>query len=297
MLRKPKVKIVKPEVVTVNSNSELLQFLITKFPERKKPIIKKVMGGGQILLGKQPIKAFNHPLKKGDVLTIHWHKPPPERKTTKFHVIHEDESIIVINKLAGLLSITDNKVANINAFNLVKEYLREEYDNATLFLIHRLDKDASGLMVFAKNAKAQQSLQHQIDNGSWYQEFVALTEGAPSAKDGVLKHWLTESKALIVYASDFNNKGQEAVTEYLVKKEVKGVGVLKLVPKTHRKNQLRAQLKHIGHSILGDKKYGASSNPISRLALHGNVLRFKHPKTNEVVEYRSPIPTKFKRVI
>jgi 23S rRNA pseudouridine1911/1915/1917 synthase len=297
MQRKPKVKIVKPENVTVQQDSELLTFLLAKFPDRKKPIIKKVMAGGQILIGKQTIKAFNHPLKKGDQLTVHWHKPPPDRKTTKFHVVFEDDSIIVINKLAGVLSITDNKASNVNAFNLVKEYLREEYDNATLFLVHRLDKDASGLMVFAKNLKTQQSLQEQIENGSWYQEFVALTEDAPSKKDGILKHWLTESKAFIVYAADFNNKGQEAITEYMVKKEVKGVGVLKLVPKTHRKNQIRAQLQHIGHSILGDKKYGASSNPISRLALHGNVLRFKHPKTKEMVEYRSAVPTKFKRVI
>jgi 23S rRNA pseudouridine1911/1915/1917 synthase len=297
MRRKPTQKIVKPEVVQVSENSELLAFLLKRFPERKKPIIKKVMGGGQILIGKQIIKAFNHPLKAGDTLTIHWLKPPPEVKVTKFNIIHEDDEIIVISKVAGLLAITDNKAANVNAFNLIKEYLKEEYDNATLFLVHRLDKAASGLLVFAKTLKAQKLLQAQIEQGTWYQEYTALTDGAPSQKDGEMKHWLTESKALIVYAANFNNKGQEAITDYLVKKESNGIGVLKLVAKTHRKNQVRAQLQAIGHPILGDKKYGSKVNPIGRLALHANRLRFTHPKTNEMVEYNTNTPTKFKRVL
>lgn len=297
MQRKPSVKEVKPEMVTVNANSELLAFLIAKFPERKRAIIKKVMGAGQIFIGKQVIKAFNHPLKTGDKITIHWVKPPPEAKTSRFHIIHEDDEIIVINKLAGLLAITDNKPGNVNAFQLVKDHLKEEYDNANLFLVHRLDKDASGLLVFAKSLKAQKHLQTQIEQGTWYQEYTALTDGAPSQKDGILKHWLTESKALIVYAANFNNKGQEAITEYMVKKEVKGIGVLKLVAKTHRKNQVRAQLQEIGHPILGDKKYGSQINPIGRLALHGNRLRFKHPKNGEDVEYNTNVPTKFKRVL
>lgn len=297
MRHSKKPALVKPERIVVNKPDTLLNFLIATFPNRKRSLLKKVMGGGQIKLGKTPVKAFDYKLKQGDVLNISWQKPIVEKTVQGIKVIHNDKDLIVINKQAGLLSVSGKTFTTRNAYYLVKNYLEEEEMHSTLFVVNRLDKEASGVMVFAKSKAVYELLQQQIYSGNWHHEYLTVCDGAPSQKDGVLTHLLAESKALKVYATKNKNEGKEAVTDYSVLKEKKGFSLIKLVPKTFRKNQIRVQLQTIGHTIVGDKKYESNQNPIKRLGLHSSLIQFKHPTKNENVTFKSPTPAKFNYLV
>ena len=204
----------------------------------------------------------------------------------KLNIIYEDKEILVVNKPAKLLTVATDKEEMRTLYHEVREYLHKK--NQKVFVVHRLDKDTSGLVLFAKNPKLKEMLQN-----NWLRytrEYIAVVEGKlPKSKD-TLRFYLQEDKTHRVYVSD---KGLSSVTEYEVLDTNKTQSLIKVRIKTGRKNQIRASLAYIGNPIVGDKKYEARINSLSRLVLHANRLVIKHPLTNKEMTFTCDAPTQF----
>ncbi len=215
-------------------------------------------------------------------------------KKDKLDIIYEDKSIIVVNKPSHLLTISTDNEKEKTLFHKVMLYEKRKNKNNKVFIVHRLDKDTSGLIVFAKDEKVKYKLQN-----SWEKEakrgYVTIVNGKTKDKD-ILKSYLAETKTLLVYSTD-SKHGKLAITEYQKLKENKRMTLLKIKIKTGRKNQIRVQLSDNGNPIVGDKKYGESKfDPLRRLCLHANYLEIIHPITNKKMVFETDIPKDFLRM-
>ncbi len=212
------------------------------------------------------------------------------KKSKKLHILYEDKYIIIVDKPAGLLTISTEKEKERTLFHYVYEYLKKKNKNNKVFIVHRLDKDTSGIVMFAKDEKTKMFLQENWDN--FKRNYVAVVNGHVKNEKGVLKNYLEETKTHLTYVVNDSN-GKLAITEYEKILENKKYTLLSLNLKTGRKNQIRVQLSHINNPIVGDKKYGIKSNPIRRMALVANTLEFIHPKTKEKIVIDIDIPACF----
>ena len=210
-------------------------------------------------------------------------------KKKKLDILYEDNFIIIVNKPANLLTISTEKEKERTLYHYVYDYLKQKNKNNKVFIVHRLDKDTSGIVMFAKDEKTKFYLQ---DNWEKFKRgYVAIVYGKTKDK-GVLKNYLNETKTHLTYVVNDKN-GKLAITEYQKVLENKKYTMLSLNLKTGRKNQIRVQLSHIGNPIIGDKKYGIKKDPIRRMALHSNYLSFIHPKTNKEIVIDIDIPESF----
>jgi RluA family pseudouridine synthase len=210
-------------------------------------------------------------------------------KKKKLDILYEDKFIIIVNKPANLLTISTEKEKERTLYHYVYDYLKQKNKNNKVFIVHRLDKDTSGIVMFAKDEKTKFYLQ---DNWEKFKRgYVAIVYGKTKDK-GVLKNYLNETKTHLTYVVNDKN-GKLAITEYQKVLENKKYTMLSLNLKTGRKNQIRVQLSHIGNPIIGDKKYGIKKDPIRRMALHSNYLSFIHPKTSKEIVIDIDIPESF----
>ena len=204
----------------------------------------------------------------------------------KLKILYEDKYIIVVNKPSGLLTIATSKEKNRTLYHEVYEYLKQKNKNNKVFIVHRLDKDTSGIVVFAKDIESKSFLQNNWDK--FKRNYVAVVEGYTKDKD-VLKNYLMETKTHLTYIVN-DNKGKLAITEYEKILENNKYTMLSINIKTGRKNQIRVQLSNIGNPIVGDKKYGNGFNPIKRMALVANTIEFTHPITKKNIKIDIDIP-------
>ena len=212
-------------------------------------------------------------------------------KKNKLDIVYEDKSLIVINKPSHLLTISTDNEKEKTLFHQVLLYEKKKNKNNKVFIVHRLDKDTSGLVLFAKDEKIKFKLQNNWDKDT-KRGYVAVVNGHTKEKD-VLKSYLAETKTLMVYSTDEKN-GKLAITEYQKLKENKRMTLLKIKIKTGRKNQIRVQLNDNGNPIIGDKKYSESKfDPLRRLCLHANYLEIIHPVTNKKIVFEIDIPKEF----
>ena len=211
-------------------------------------------------------------------------------KKKKLDILYEDKYMIIVNKPANLLTISTEKEKDKTLFHFVYEYLKQKNKNNKVFVVHRLDKDTSGIVMFAKDEKTKFYLQDNWDK--FKRNYVAVVYGNLKNKRGVLKNYLEETKTHLTYVVNDSN-GKLAITEYEKVLENKKYSMLSLNLKTGRKNQIRVQLAYIGNSIVGDKKYGLKKDPIRRMALVANTLEFIHPKTKEKIIIDIDIPNCF----
>lgn len=288
----------KPNVgLKVTEHTELLKFLIINLPSKSRNNIKTLLSNKQVFVDGKPIKQFNHPLVSGQKVEIRWSRVAPEKKYRGITIIYEDRDIIVIDKHSGLLSIPTDHEKSKTAFSMVGNYLQNKGQEDKLFVVQRLDKDVSGLMVFARSEKVQHLLQSRWQDIISKMVYLAVVENTPEKLEGTIISFLKESKSLLVYSSQNPKDGAKAITHYQVIKSGKSNALLKIRLETSRKNQLRVHMREIGHPVIGDKKYGATSSPIGRLGLHAWGLAFKHPVNNEPLQFETPIPRKFLRLI
>jgi len=199
----------------------------------------------------------------------------------------------VIEKEAGLLSIATNKERQQTAYFILTGHIRKSHPKNRIFIIHRLDKDASGVMMFAKSIEVQEKMQNDWQKAIVDRKYAVLVEGRVEKEEDTIITWLKESKALIMYSYNFDNGGQKAITHYKVIKSNDDFSLLEVKIDTGRKNQIRVHMQDIKHSIVGDKKYGSTINPIKRMGLHARSLTFDHPVTGEPMHFETPIPSKF----
>ena len=208
----------------------------------------------------------------------------------KLDILYEDKFIIIVNKPANLLTVSTEKEKERTLFHYVFDYLKKKHKNNKVFIVHRLDKDTSGIVMFAKDEKTKFYLQENWDK--FKRNYVAVVNGRLEKSKGILKSYLMETKTHLTYSVDDKN-GKLAITEYEKILENKKYTMVSLNLKTGRKNQIRVQLADIGNSIVGDKKYGIKKDPIRRMALIANTLEFVHPKTKEKIIIDIDIPESF----
>jgi len=292
---KPKTKTGKDKktCIEVTEQSELMKFLISKLPDKSRSDIKSLLAHRQISVDNEVITQFNHALKMGQQVVVNWAKVLIEKQPEGLKIVFEDPYIIIIEKQAGLLSIATTTEKEQTAYSVLSEHVKKRDSKNKIFVLHRLDRDTSGVMMFAKSEKIQQLLQNAWKEVVLERSYVAVVEGQVTKEQGTITSWLTESKAFIMYSSRTPNDGQKAVTHYKVLKQNKNYSLLEVNLETGRKNQIRVHMKDIGHSIIGDKKYGATKHPIGRLGLHARLLAFRHPVTGEEVRYETDIPKVF----
>lgn len=204
----------------------------------------------------------------------------------KLKILYEDKYIIVIDKPCNLLTIATSKEKEKTLYHQVYEYLKQKNKNNKVFIVHRLDKDTSGIVIFAKDIQSKDFLQNNWDK--FKRNYVAVVEGKTKAHE-ILKNYLMETKTHLTYVIN-DKKGKLAITEYEKILENNHYTMLSINIKTGRKNQIRVQLSTIGHPIVGDKKYGTKQDPIKRMALVANTLEFIHPKTNKKIIIDIDIP-------
>lgn len=216
----------------------------------------------------------------------------PHHHPIEIKILFEDSFLIAINKPSGLLTVATEREKVTTAYRLVKDYIREENRHNKLFVLHRLDRETSGILLFAKEREIQEQMQSKWGEMVTTRGYQAIVEGHPSEKEGEIRSYISENKAMMMYESD-ENRGKLAITRYSVSKSDTNYSLLKINILTGRKNQIRLQLSQSGHPIAGDKKYGAKSNPIGRLALHADRLFFIHPVTGKEIRLKSPLPGRF----
>lgn len=217
------------------------------------------------------------------------------KKENKLDIIYEDKDFLVVNKPAGLLTVSTDKEKEKTLFHRVYMYVKKNNKNNKIFIVHRLDKDTSGIVLFSKNESLKIKLQNDWDKLA-KRDYVAIVHGNIDTKNGTITSWLKETKTLITYSSDKPNGGKKAITYYRVINNYKEYCLLEISLRTGRKNQIRVHMKDIAHPILGDDKYGKKDN-FKRMYLHAYKLEIKHPSNNRQFIFEADIPRDFIKLI
>jgi 23S rRNA pseudouridine1911/1915/1917 synthase len=288
-------------MLKVSEPMGMMDFLMQNLKDQSRTTIKSLLKNQQVTIRKQVIRAFDHPLNAGDEVVISWSKGWVTLNDPLLKIVYEDKYLIVVDKSAGLLSIATQKETKRTAYSILSEYVKRLNPNNKIFVVHRLDRETSGLMLFAKNQDIQYAMQNNWKFAVNQRRYVAVVEGRLETGDktgvGTIKSYLWESKALIVYASQNPEEGQLAITHYRVLKPGDQYSLVELNLETGRKNQIRVQMNSIGFPLAGDIKYGGHPCALKRLALHANILSFTHPATGEKHSFETPVPVSFERLV
>lgn len=273
--------------------AELMVFLREKMPDQSRNNVKSLLAHRQVWVGEEAVTQYNHLLNVGQEVIVHWSSIRNEEIEKGPNIIYEDHELIVINKPPGLLAIANNIEKEDTAYHQLRKHVQRKNIGDRIFIVHRLDRDTSGVMLFAKNEELKRQLQTGWKDLMVEKEYIAVTEGQLRKKEGTIKSWLLETKTNLMYSASEDGDGLEAITHYQVLKSKGKYSLLKINLETGRKNQIRVHMKDIGHGIIGDKKYGSHVNPIGRLGLHAHMLVLRHPVTNEVMSFKADVPEKF----
>ncbi|MEG0796436.1 MAG: RluA family pseudouridine synthase [Odoribacter sp.] len=274
----------------------LLNFLFESLNNESKTTVKSLLTHKQISVNGHLVTQFDLPLKPGDEIDVFFDKSAIPFSHPLLNILYEDQSLIVINKMSGLLSMSSERDKEKTAYRILSDHVKKTTPHSCVFILHRLDRDTSGVMMFAKSQEVQEILQKNWDQMILERKYVAVVEGQLEKEFGQIKSYVAENSAYIVHKATAET-GKLAITNYKVLKVGQGCSLVELELETGRKNQIRVHLQELGHPVVGDKKYGATSNPIHRLALHAFKLRFIHPLTREEMNFELPIPNRFKLLL
>lgn len=277
----------------VKSSCLLIDFLLENIKGKSRNNIKSLLTRHQILVDGVPISQYNFVLSKGDIVMISPTPVKKEEENEKLHIIYEDDDIIAIDKPSGLLSIASDREKGKTAYRYLTDYVRKSNAKNRIYVVHRIDKDTSGVLIAAKNEKIRDALQKDWNDIVYLREYYAVVEGNLSKKKDTIKSWLREASTNLMYSSRKPGDGKLAVTHYEVIKESKDYSLLRVKIDTGRKNQIRVHMRDIGHNIVGDDRYGSCKNPLNRLGLHASSLCFIHPFTHKKIELKTKYPREF----
>lgn len=282
----------KETVFSVKEPVSLLDFLLSRMESLSRNSVKHLLSRGQVLVNNVPQKQFDFSLSTGQTVTV---LPQARGAALPFPVLYEDQGLLVIHKPAGLLSVATEAQKSRTAYRLTADYLRSRDPGAKLFVVHRLDRDTSGVLLFAKSKELQDALQEDWNGLVKKRGYWAVVEGEDLPDSGTCRSQLTENKIHRVYSSK-GREGKEAVTRYAVLDRRRGYSLLEVELDTGRKNQIRAHLAELGHPVAGDDKYGARTDPMGRLGLHAYELRLTDPRSGKSLSFTAPPPEGFRRM-
>ncbi len=287
---------------TVKEPAPLLDFLLKATGTTSKTRIRNLLQHGSVVVDGAVQKRADTALAAGQTVeverkeSIQAKKASARRPDAPFPVLYEDDYLIAMEKPAGLLSIGTENEKTKTFYKAVSQYVKDASGDAEkIFIVHRLDREVSGVMLFAKDEDLKHDLQaHWADTEKLY---LALVEGHPAQESGTLRTWLKENSAMQVFVATERTPGaQLAVSHYRVLKTYASKSLLEVRIETGRKHQIRIHMAELKCPIVGDKKYGATSNPIRRLGLHAFSLSFTHPVTGERTKLEAPVPAAFTRM-
>ena len=294
----------------VEAPAELLPFLLTKMGGMTRTSVKQLLGQRRVKVNNAIQTRHDTPLRKGDLITIESGRGNAELRHPKLRIIYEDDALIVVEKKNGLLTVPYNpKSTETTALSILKDYVKKQSRKASVYVVHRLDRETSGVLVFAKSPELQEYMRTYWRQLVSKRTYVALVEGKLQKREGTITSWLTEdNRTAMVYSSPTDNGGQKAITHYQVVKEstlqsddtalTAEYSLVELNLETGRTNQIRVHMATIGHPVVGDRKYGNGneSSPIDRLCLHARTLEFIHPMTEKKVRFEASTPKEFARI-
>lgn len=274
---------------TTPEKSTLFEALKKIFPDSSNTTIRSFLERRRVYVDSVLRTKPKETVEKDQVISI---APIVKKIPFGIEMIFEDKDILVINKPEGLLSVPLDDKKSENALSVLRTY----FNTKNIFVVHRIDKKTSGVMMFAKHQEAIDNLNLMFKNHELKREYFAVVEGFVKENEGTWESYLTENKQYYVRAVENEDEGKIAITHFAVVRRSKSFTYLKLNLKTGRKHQIRVHCKDAGHPILGDNRYSSTKSPISRMCLHSAFLGFLHPITGKQMSFAAPVPQKFKKL-
>ena len=275
---------------------ELMTFLMEK-GNMSRTKVKTLLTNRTIIVDKKITTQYNFELKPGMIVQMSKRHNQKEFRSQFMKLVYEDSYLIVIDKREGLLSIGTDKQKERTAHHILNDYVQRSAKEHRVYIVHRLDRETSGLMVFAKDEKTKIKLQDNWDKIVTDRKYVAVVSGEMEQDNGTVSSWLKDNKMFVTYSCSSNNGGDKAVTHYKTIKRANGYSLLELDLETGRKNQIRVHMQDLRHPIIGDRKYGDGTDPIKRLGLHAFKLCFYHPVTGELMKFETSYPSAFRSLL
>jgi len=283
----------RKQTFIVDKETTILDSIYLFKKDLSKKTIKSYIKNKMVCVNNNVVTNSNYILNCNDLVEICYEK----RVIPKYDldILYEDDYFIVINKSCGLLSISNEKEKDITAYRMVSDYVKSNNKKNFIFVVHRLDQDTSGILMFCKNEKIRDKMQENWNNIVKKRGYIAIVDGKLKG-NGTIHTFLIEDKRQFVYSSK-NGMGKEAITHYSVINNNNNYSMLQVFIDTGRRNQIRVHLSERGYPIVGDKKYRCKSNPIKRLCLHANMLEFIHPVNKKIISIKCEVPTEFKKLV
>ena len=280
----------------INREEDTLVNSISNFKkDLSKKTIKNYIKNEMVLVNDKVITNSSYKVYNGDKIIIYYDKRKINNNFNNLEILYEDDYLVAINKPCGLLSISNDKEKEITAYRMVSDYIKKNSKNKYIFVLHRLDQDTSGVLMFAKNEKIRDMMQDNWNTVVKKRGYIAIVDGILKGSC-TRKSYLLEDKRQFVYSSK-NKQGKEAITHYSSLKYNNNYSMLQVFIDTGRRNQIRVHLSEMGYPIAGDKKYKCKTNPIKRLCLHANILEFIHPVSKKLIHIESNIPLEFNKLV
>ncbi|MCI6161777.1 MAG: RluA family pseudouridine synthase [Prevotellaceae bacterium] len=279
----------------VTEEQPLLEFLLQKVKNESRSKIKSTLKGKGIKVNGKCITQFDYPLKPDMKVAVSKTKKNNEVLRSRFvKIVYEDRFLVVVEKNIGILSMAAGH-SSLNVKAVLDGYFRKTRQKCTAHVVHRLDRDTSGLMIYAKSLDVEQLLEQNWHDNVYDRRYVALVSGEVMEEGGTIANWLKDNKAYVTYSSPTDNGGKYAVTHFHTLARSTDYSLVEFRLETGRKNQIRVHTADMGHPVCGDAKYGNGDDPLGRLCLHAYVLCFVHPITHERMEFTTSIPSSFKK--
>lgn len=282
--------------LTVSEPRPLLEYLLENIKGESRTKIKATLQGQGIKVNGKTVTQFNYPLIPGMKIAVSNSKRNLNVLKSKFvKIIYEDRFIVVVEKNVGILSMAAGH-SSLNVKSILDNYFHKTHQRCTAHVVHRLDRDTSGLMIYAKDIQTEQTLEHNWHDIVYDRRYVAVVSGEMEQDGGTVESWLKDNKAYFTYSSPVDNGGKYAITHYHTLARTTEHSLVEYKLETGRKNQIRVHSADMGHPVCGDTKYGNGDDPLHRLCLHAYLLCFYHPVTHERMEFESLIPPTFKHL-
>lgn len=284
------------DIVQVDEEIGLLDFLLKNAGNKSRTKIKATLRGQGIKVNGRITTQFDYRLKPGMKVSISKAKRDGQQLVSRYvKLVYEDRHIVVIEKAEGILSMAAGH-SSLNVKSVLDDYFHKSHQRCTAHVVHRLDRETSGLMIYAKDMDTEQILEHNWHDIVYDRRYVAVVSGEIEDDGGTIANWLKDNKAYVTYSSPVDNGGKYAITHFHVLARTTEHSLVEYRLETGRKNQIRVHSADMGHPVCGDMKYGNGDDPLHRLCLHAYRLDFYHPITGSRMEFETPIPPAFNRL-
>ena len=277
--------------IPVREESNLMDFLLKQMGITKNRA-KDLLTGRAVSVDRKLTTHYDTPLRPGQVVRVSRHRQNTMLLNKYVKIVYEDKDIIVIEKSEGILSMASTP-KQYCVKNVLDEYFEKRHFKCTAHVVHRLDRETSGLMIYAKNIETAKILEDNWHDMVYDRRYIAVLCGKVEKEGGTIQSWLRESKSFVTYSSPTDNGGKLAITHYHRLRYTDEFSLVEMKLETGRKNQRRVHMADLGNPVAGDRKYGNGRDPLHRLALHAYRLNFYHPITREQMEFETPIPKEF----